>query len=272
MKKQILAVVGLIAAAIVTSIGFVWAQSGAPGSSGYTSLTTGSVNTGATGNMAYYAAGGAAISPDTYIAESGGTSLTLTDPNIFVSGNVELGDAKSLIFYQTAAGSGAAGASLGVVGTGATEYLSPSVPFYEAGACKFNATTLVATSNPGTTFCTITLPNIAENFFLDCKLSYVDGGTYTMGLTYQFAAAPTNTSISAEVKSSNANVATEATNTTGGTTENTIITGAAPGGALTLLASVYGSFTSNAASGTLLIKGFSSSASGITVSGACRVF
>lgn len=209
-------------------------------------------------NTGIYASGPAAFA----FTITGGAKL-----QILASGPI-LADTASYGFSQTASATGTLGANLSVVGSGTTEYLNSSTPIIDGGKCQVNALSI---SNSATTICTFTLPNAATATRIDCSFAYAESSTTTLALDYQFAQAPTNVSMSAEIKTSNTNAATEATITTAGTTANTILTGGTPGATGTFLANVFGTFTSAAATGTLIIHGTAGAASAITISGGCFV-
>jgi hypothetical protein len=192
--------------------------------------------------------------------------ITGTSRALIGTGAITIPDTSNFCFSQTSSATGTCAANLNVVGTGATEYLADSTPTVDQGKCQVNA---LAIATSATTICTFTLPNAATALRIDCSLSYAESSTTTLALDYQFAQAPTNSSFSAEIKTSNANAATEATITTAGTTANTILTGGTPGATGTYLASLFGTFTSSATSGTLLIQGTAGTGSAVTVSGGC---
>lgn len=185
----------------------------------------------------------------------------------FAAGALRVANTGSLAFSQTASGNGAQGPNLSVNGTGANEMLLASTATIDGGKCVVNA---LAIGNTQTTICSFTLPATATSFAVECFLKQVIATTpTTIALGYQFGQSPTNPSFTAENWTSNANAMTDATNTTGSTTANTILTGGTPGSAGTFKSEVHGTFTSSATSGTLIIFGTAGAAGDIVETGTC---
>lgn len=187
----------------------------------------------------------------------------------FASGNVQVGNGVNITWSQTAAANGTSGPNFSVTGTGANEYIVATTPIIITGACKVISGLTIATTP--TNICVFTLPNSASSLLIDCQFTYTESTATTLALSYTFAQAPTTPSFSANILTSNTNTATQGTNTTGGTTANTILTGATPGATGSFIAYLNGTFTSSATSGTLTISGTAGAASAVTLVGGCHL-
>ena len=139
----------------------------------------------------------------------------------------------------------------GVVGVGTTANANDETGlFRSANSCRVTAD-ITLTVNTPITICTWSLPAMAKAWAWQCKIPWVlsaGTGTNTLAIIANPSQTPTGaTNGSAEIKTTNANVATEATtaiSTSGGTTLLTSPT-------LTPVATVFMSSTS----GTLLASG-----------------
>lgn len=235
---------------------------------------------GATGPFIILPLGTVSAVSENFAGQAAGTGLyassttaldwasTGTNKVHILSTAIEIADGMNLTWSQTGAGTGTSGANLSVTGTGATEYVTSSSPVVDSGKCQING---LAINNATTTLCTFTLPNAATALRIDCRFAQIYSTATTLGLGYTFAQTPTNVSMSADIKTTNTNTATEATVTTANTSNNVVLTGATPGATGTFQAEYFGTFTSSATSGTLLITAIAGASSDLTMTGGCYV-
>ena len=188
----------------------------------------------------------------------------------FPSGGIIIGNAKNYEFSQTASGTGAAGPSIGVVGSSTTEWLNTSTPII-LPQCKIAAPVTLSTT---TTICTWTLPNAATTFSYQCQGTYsTSAAAITLLLGTQFAQAPSAGANNAIIWSA-ASVQTFGTATNTGTTAVPTMTGAAVSSGTNIPWQASGTFTSSATSGTFVIYGTASTATDVTIAtgSSCNLF
>jgi hypothetical protein len=147
----------------------------------------------ATGSMAFEIPNGTVINPSLVFAAGtttgffsfGGNTDCWTNGTVagtcFVGGsnNLQIPDNWNLSFSQTNSASGAMGANIGIVGTGANEVLSTSTQVL-VPQCKVK--TAVTLSTSATTICSWNLPNSAQTWAWQCSGTY----TITAGTTPDF--------------------------------------------------------------------------------------
>ena len=188
----------------------------------------------------------------------------------FPSGGIIIGNAKNYEFSQTASGTGAAGPSIGVVGSSTTEWLNTSTPII-LPQCKIAAPVTLSTT---TTICTWTLPNSAQTFSYQCQGTYsTSAASITLLLGTQFAQAPSAGANNAIIWSA-ASAQTFGTATNTGTTAVPTMTGAAVSSGTNIPWQASGTFTSSATSGTFVIYGTASTATDVTIAtgSSCNLF
>lgn len=261
--------------------------SGANGGSGglitFNGATSGNstISVTATGGTLTLPSGTAANPSQNYAANAANTGWFAGSANAACWSNVgtpkscfnnlgnEVGNTSGYAFSQSNTAAGTSGPNISVTGTGTTEWIDISTPLVDLAKCQFTATA-IATS-PGTALCILTLPNSATALRIDCFIDYIESSTTTFALDYQFAQTPTNVNFTAQIYTSNASPAASSigTVTTANTSANTILTGGTPGATGTFKSNIFGTFTSNAATGNLTIHGIAGAGSAITATGGC---
>lgn len=181
-----------------------------------------------------------------------------------VTGGFEVANTKALAFSQTNGATGAAGPSIGVVGTGATENMNPTSILLQSGQCK-PATAITLTTQ--TTICSWTLPNSAQTWSWQCQGTYSTSTTaisFTLGMVA--AQAPTSETGNGIIYTGLAGTSTAGSATATTTTATTILAG---GSVSTATASIpwmsSGTIQASATSGTFILYGTASTSGDVTV-------